>query len=292
MAASLYDSTSATYKSRAGAVSLKVLALVSLLFWTGVVVFVVREREAAKHELFMQHVLAQQGQKRALYEKASDGHNIDVVISETISHNPKVRIVHDFLSAAECELLIREGDGKLTPSMVVGKDGKNEANSARSSSGTFLMNHSPFIQKIEERVARVSMLPVENQEAFYLLRYEKGQQYQAHPDYFSPDSDAARELVTNSGGQRAMTMIIYLSDVEEGGGTRFMHGGIDVKAKRGQAVLWWDTHPSNGTGDSNSMHAGLPVIAGTKYVATKWIRVAKFGVPLSTERPAIVHGSD
>jgi len=288
---SAFDSAS-LYKSQktgSGWQSVKVLALVSLLFWVGVVVFVVREREAAKRDLFLQHVLAQQGQKRKLYEKASEGHNIDVVISETISHNPKVRIIHDFLSPEECELLIREGDGKLTPSMVVGKDGKNEANSARSSSGTFLMNHSPFISKIEERVARVSMLPVEFQEAFYLLRYSIGERYAVHPDYFSPDSAAAQQLLENSGGQRCMTMIVYLSEVEEGGGTRFPHGGIEVKAKRGQAVLWWDTHPVNGTGDPNSWHEGLPVIRGTKYVITKWIRVSKFGFPVSTDRPVVVH---
>jgi hypothetical protein len=247
--------------------SWKVIALLSLLLWSGVVMFVVRERQLLRDELRSSHLLAKQGERRTLFGKASDdGHSIDVVISETISHNPKVKVVHDFLTEQECEQLIREGDGKLTPSYVVGKNGQNEANPSRSSTGTFLMQHTPFIKMLEERVARLSMLPVENQEAFYLLRYEEGQQYTTHPDYFSPDSVAAQSLIDTTGGQRVMTVVVYLNDVEQGGGTRFVHGGIDVKAKRGQALMWWDVHPVNGTGDANSWHAGLPVEKGVKYV--------------------------
>ena len=116
-----------------------------------------------------------------------------------MSFSPRVKIFHDFLSNAECDgererererektyiqidpAMIAEGRGNFEASSVVGVEGQNEKVSGRSSSGTFLMHHSPFIRRIEARIARVTMLPVENQEAFYLLRYQTGQEYKLHP---------------------------------------------------------------------------------------------------------------
>ena len=39
-------------------------------------------------------------------------------------------------------------------------------------------------------------------------------------------------------GPRAFTFFLYLSDVEEGGGTKFPYLNVTVKPKRGSAVLW------------------------------------------------------
>lgn len=77
--------------------------------------------------------------------------------------------------------MIAEGGGNFEESRVVGAKGNNEASSSRSSSGTFLMQRTELIRRIEARIARVTMLPQENQEAFYLLRYQKGQEYKLHP---------------------------------------------------------------------------------------------------------------
>ena len=77
---------------------------------------------------------------------------LDLVVSETISHNPRVKVIHDFLTADECEQLIASGRDALAPSYVVGKKGNNEASQARSSSGTFLTHHTDFIRRIEQRI--------------------------------------------------------------------------------------------------------------------------------------------
>lgn len=97
------------------------------------------------------------------------------------SLNPRVKLFHDFLTDEECDLLIAEGNNNLEESKVVGAKGENTLNTARSSSGTFLMKRSEIVRRIETRIARVTMLPQENQEAFYLLRYLKGQEYKIHP---------------------------------------------------------------------------------------------------------------
>ena len=84
-------------------------------------------------------------------------------------------------------------------------------------------------------------------------------------------------------------MLVYLSDVEEGGETSFLFEGvggterlktvdykkcdtgIKVTPRAGDALLFWSVHPDM-TRDLHSLHGGCPVARGTKWTATKWIR--------------------
>ena len=120
-------------------------------------------------------------------------------------------------------------------------------------------------------------------QAFNILRYELGQHYDAHHDVFR-----ATEYGHQS-SNRIATVLVYLAAPEEGGetifplegpgGERNMRGydfktcdrGYLYKPRAGDAVLFWSVKP-NGEFDNQSLHGGCPVIAGTKWVATKWIR--------------------
>jgi hypothetical protein len=53
----------------------------------------------------------------------------------------------------------------------------------RTSYGVFL-NPDERLRVVEERIARWTRIPVENGEQFYFLRYQEGQQYKPHHDYF------------------------------------------------------------------------------------------------------------
>lgn len=73
---------------------------------------------------------------------------------------------------------------------------------------------------------------------------------------------------------------MYLSDVEEGGGTNFSKVGITVKPKKGRAVLWpsvLDGEPNEE--DFRSEHQSLPVIEGVKYGANVWLHQRDFKTP-------------
>ncbi len=75
-------------------------------------------------------------------------------------------------------------------------------------------------------------------------------------------------------GQRTVTFFVYLNDLpdeESGGETAFKELNIKVKPKRGRAVFWYDLH-ADGEGDTRTLHAGLPVIKGTKFAMNIWIR--------------------
>ena len=77
------------------------------------------------------------------------------------------------------------------------------------------------------------------------------------------------------GGQRVSTLVMYLSDVEQGGETTFPDVGVSVVPKKGAAV-YFEYCNSQGQVDPLSLHAGNPVIKGEKWIATKWMRQRKY----------------
>jgi prolyl 4-hydroxylase len=136
----------------------------------------------------------------------------------------------------------------------------------------FLIGETPLIQKIEQRISDLTGIPVENGEGIQVLRYEKGQQYKPHFDYFPEDKEGSATHIKN-GGQRIATFLMYLNTPESGGATIFPDAGLEVHAQEGNALLFRYNTP---TADSKTLHGGTPVEAGVKWVATKWLRVNEF----------------
>ena len=93
-----------------------------------------------------------------------------------------------------------------------------------------------------------------------MLRYSPGQEYRAHLD-----------AIANSENQRILTFLVYLNDDFEGGETEFLATGLKFKGAKGDGLLFRNADAS-GQPDPGSKHAGLPVLSGEKYLASRWIR--------------------
>ena len=78
----------------------------------------------------------------------------------------------------------------------------------------------PLVTKIEERLARYTMLPWQNGEDMQILKYGIGQKYDAHHDVGELTSKSGQQLAAD-GGYRVATVLLYLTDTEEGGETAF-----------------------------------------------------------------------
>nr|XP_048331393.1 probable prolyl 4-hydroxylase 3 [Ziziphus jujuba var. spinosa] len=213
--------------------------------------------------------------------------------TEILSWEPRAFIYHNFwLSKEECEYLIGLAKPHMAKSTVVDSaTGRSKDSRVRTSSGMFLKRgRDKIIRDIEKRIADFTFIPVEHGEGLQVLHYEVGQKYDAHFDYFLD------EFNTKNGGQRIATLLMYLSDVEEGGETVFPSAkgnissvpwwdelsecgkkGLAVKPKMGNALLFWSMRP-DATLDPSSLHGGCPVIKGNKWSSTKWMHLEEYKV--------------
>jgi prolyl 4-hydroxylase len=197
-----------------------------------------------------------------------NGHTVQVGLS---MESPALRVLNDFLSADECTALIEQATPRLQRAKTVDSAGKQQIDARRTSEGMFFtIGETPLIQRIEQRIATMLSIPVDHGEGLQVLHYRPGQQYDAHYDWFNPDQPGFA-AITAKGGQRIASLVMYLNTPDAGGGTAFPEVGLTVTALRGSAVYF-----AYDTGDEASLHAGLPVEKGEKWIATKWLREHPF----------------
>jgi len=197
----------------------------------------------------------------------------EVEVLMAMSH-PRIVVFGDLLSAEECAELIELARKRLSRSETVAtRTGASEVNEARTSDGMFFTPAEfPICARLEARLAKLLDWPLENGEGLQILRYRPGAEYKPHYDYFDP-AEPGTPAILKRGGQRLASIVCYLNTPEAGGATVFPEGGIEVAPVRGNAVFFsYDRpHPSTRT-----LHGGAPVVAGEKWVATKWMREGRF----------------
>lgn len=180
--------------------------------------------------------------------------------------------IGDVFDEAECAQLRAMIDRTAVPSKVLSH---GETEPWRTSSSADVDAYDPFIQGIEAKIDALLQIPHEWGETMQGQRYEVGQQFKYHLDLFWTKADYWKDE-SKRGGQRSVTAMAFLNDVEEGGDTAFTQIGQSVKPRSG-ALLVWNNNLPNGMPNENTMHAGTPVVKGVKYVLTKWYRSRRWG---------------
>ena len=183
---------------------------------------------------------------------------------------PRVVVLGGLLSHEECDALVEASRHKLSRSTTVDMEsGGNMVHPDRTSEGTYFnRGEDELCTRIEARIARLLDWPLDHGEGLQILHYRVGAQYRPHYDYFDPDRPGSQPLLAN-GGQRVATVVMYLITPECGGATTFPDAHFEAAAIKGNAVFFsYDrAHPA-----SRSLHGGAPVVAGEKWIATKWLR--------------------
>ena len=136
----------------------------------------------------------------------------------------------------------------------------------------FQRGENELVERIERRIARLVNWPEENGEGLQILQYRPGAEYKPHYDYFDPN-EPGTPTILRRGGQRVGTVIMYLAEPAKGGGTVFPDVHLEVGPKRGNAVFFSYERPHPST---RTLHGGAPVLAGMKWIATKWLRERRF----------------
>lgn len=175
--------------------------------------------------------------------------------------------VPGFLDAATCASLVTMIDNHRRPSTLLSD--RNDQG-FRTSESCDMDRWSPDVRPTDEAIAALLGIDPVHGETMQGQRYAPGQHFRAHHDYFH-DTESYWPRMVAEGGQRTWTAMIYLNDVEEGGATWFPTAGVRVAPRRG-LLLAWNNMKLDGAPNDATIHEGMPVVAGTKYIVTKWFR--------------------
>ena len=184
------------------------------------------------------------------------------------SADPIVYVVNNFLSDDECEAFVEMGKGKMERAKVISDD-ESEFHASRTNDFCWLEHSaSDVIHEVSKRFSVLVKMPINNAEQFQLVYYGPGNEYKPHFDAFDKTT---KEGQNNwfPGGQRMVTALAYLNDVEEGGATDFPKINVSVKPNKGVFH-----NCIEGTTEINpqALHGGSPVVAGEKWAVNLWFR--------------------
>ncbi|XP_056416263.1 prolyl 4-hydroxylase subunit alpha-3 isoform X2 [Hyla sarda] len=188
---------------------------------------------------------------------------------EVVNLTPYVVLYHDFVSDYEAEKIKELAAPWLRRSVVASGIQQVQAEYRISKSAWLKDTLHPIIRNLDVRIAAVTGLHARAPYAEYLqvVNYGIGGHYEPHFDHATSRKSP---LYRTNTGNRIATLMIYLSSVDLGGSTAFIHANFSTPVIKNAAVFWWNLH-RNGEGDEDSLHAGCPVLVGSKWVANKWI---------------------
>jgi prolyl 4-hydroxylase len=196
------------------------------------------------------------------------GEPAELPAGEGLYDAPPVRHFASFLSPAECGYLVARANPLLSPSVVVDPaTNRMVPHPVRTSDNMAFgwLDEDPVVHAINRRIAAVTGTQAEAGEPLQVLRYRPGQEYRLHHDAL-PGTD----------NQRIVTFLVYLNDGYRGGETNFPCLGLKIAGVAGTGLMFRNAD-ANGRPDPASAHAGCPILAGEKFLATRWIHQQRFG---------------
>jgi prolyl 4-hydroxylase len=200
-----------------------------------------------------------------------DGGPLVVPDGETLCETPFIARFERLFSPEECAWLAAAAAPMLVPAVVVdpgsGRQVRDPVRVCDSVGFTWPLEN-PAVHALNRRLAAASGTAAEQGEPLQVLRYRPGGEYRPHFD-----------AILGFANQRAMTMLVWLNADYEGGETHFPTPGLKLKGRPGDAILFRNTG-ADGRRDPAAGHAGLPVTAGEKLIASRWIRERPFEMPV------------
>lgn len=185
----------------------------------------------------------------------------------TPSRDLDLFIVRNFLETDTCAALCDLIDRRRRPSEIA--DDRGEPG-FRTSETCDLDSIDPLVATVDHRICAALGIDVARGEPIQGQRYAPGQEFRAHTDTFNPGGADFYRFCAEQ-GQRTWTAMIYLNRPNEGGATRFKVIGKSIQPETGKLLAWNNLMP-DGSPNHATLHQGMKVRQGTKYIITKWFR--------------------
>ena len=187
--------------------------------------------------------------------------------------NAQMYVWKDFLVPDVCDAVMELIDQGLRDSTTADAFADPKVRTSRTSD--IGMRGHNLIMELDELIAEAMGIHWSYTDVTQGQRYDLEQEYKAHYDYFEPGTHQF-QVFCQFLGQRTWTFMIYLNDVEEGGGTRFRRLEKTIMPEKGKAVIW-NNLKADGSVNPYTIHHGMKVRKGSKYIITKWFRERGWG---------------
>ncbi len=192
-------------------------------------------------------------------------------VGEMIADDPIVWIIDEFVSVEEREHIMRVAEKGMSAAKV-SRLGHNAPSAKRTGSVAWVKHdQTPIVRGLVKRVSDLVGIPVNHAESLQVVHYAETQEYQPHYDAWDIFSEKGQEK-TASGGNRALTALMYLNEVDGGGGTGFPKLDVAIEAVPGRLCIFHDLYPDRSERHIDALHGGLPVTAGEKWACNLWFR--------------------
>jgi prolyl 4-hydroxylase len=175
--------------------------------------------------------------------------------------------VKGFLKRNDCREIVRVINRHAVPSCLFRE---TEPDGFRTSSTHHFGRNDPLTRSCERYISDLIGIDDSYGEVMQGQRYQVGQQYKHHCDFFGVDDDYWQQQA-RLGGQRTWTAMIWLNAPREGGETDFPKLGLNLRPETGTLMLW-NNMTAEGHPNWATLHAGMPVKRGIKHVITRWYR--------------------
>ncbi len=188
--------------------------------------------------------------------------------------NPKIELfqIRNFIAPDMCAELIRLIDKDRRPSTIADDNGDAYF---RTSETCDLAPEEPAVEQLESMLHNLNGIELSHGEPVQGQRYDIGQEFKSHTDYFTPGGPDFEKFCSVA-GNRTWTFMIYLNAVDAGGATRFKAVNKTFQPEPGKLLCWNNKRP-DGSVNPSTLHHGMKVRKGVKYVITKWYRERPWG---------------
>ena len=214
---------------------------------------------------------------KANWQGLRAGIDIDALLKpptlRRVSASPTLVLIDALITIPVCWWFMAQAQGRLERAIVgdpnAGRWG-TDPNRTGDSAGFGLLDIELAMVLAQDRLVRATGMVLHQLESPQVLSYQVGQQYRLHADYFNPEYPAFADMLALM-GQRVATCLTWLNEDFEGGETDFPRAKFRHKGKTGDAMLFMNVTPDQKP-DPVSVHAGLPVTRGRKWLLSQWVR--------------------
>lgn len=194
---------------------------------------------------------------------------------EMINSSPAVGLFEQFVSPAECRMIIEIARSKMQRATVSAEKAGVTSQGRTGNNCWIPHDQTPETLNLAQRISDLVGIDLIQAESFQVIHYGETQEYAAHFDGWDANTERGQRCMKR-GGQRLVTCLIYLNDVTEGGGTGFPKLDVEVRAVAGRMVVFHNCYEGTNERHPASLHGGLPVEQGEKWAVNLWFREKQY----------------